>query len=320
MATARLPIKMVSSLTGLTLFVIRIWEQRYRAVTPERTNTNRRIYSEHDVERLNLLRQLTRDGHKIGLIANWPTEKLRQQASEFAPPIPPTNPKTAIRLTTPPSVHSMTQECIAAITAYDAMGLDDTLKRGVTKLGTMGMLQRVVSPLIQRVGELWITGHLTVAHEHLATSVLRMFLLNAAKPFVETKNAPCLVVATPAGQLHELGALLVGAVATQFDWKITYLGVSLPAHEIAGAALQCHARAVALSIVYPEDDSRIENELLLLRERLPIDVPILVGGRAIPAYYNAIQKIGATPIHDLLDLASKLEALRKPAPKGPAQS
>jgi len=202
---------------------------------------------------------------------------------------------------------------VAAMKSLDAKAFDDTLKRGAMALGTMGLLQRVVSPLTQMIGELWIEGSITVAHEHLATSVLRTFLLNAARPFGETKHSPRLVVATPAGQIHELGALLVAAVATHLDWQVIYLGASLPASEIAGAVRQSRARAVALSLVYPEDDLRMESELKLLRELLPADVAILSGGRAMPAYHDTLQKIGAVPVNDLSDLAAQLEALRKPS-------
>jgi hypothetical protein len=49
-------------------------------------------------------------------------------------------------------------------------------------------------------------------------------------------------------------------VTLSWRWQASYLGASLPAAEIAGAARQRRARAVALSLVYPEDDLRLENE------------------------------------------------------------
>ena len=312
MSNAIYPIKVVARLTGLSPFVIRIWEQRYGAVKPERTGTNRRLYTDQHVERLKLLREVAQAGHNIGLIAHWPTEKLRKQAAESSGMLPLAN---RVSSGAPTSIDSLTQECVAAMKALDDEAFDNALKRGAMALGTMGLLQRVIAPLTQMIGELWIDGSITVAHEHLASSVLRTFLLNAARPFGENKQSPRLVVATPAGQLHELGALLVSAMATHLDWQITYLGASLPAPEIAGAARQSRARAVALSLVYPEDDSRLETELKLLRELLPTDVAILAGGRAMPAYQDTLKQIGAVPTGDLSDLATKLEALRKPANK-----
>ncbi len=311
MSEACHPINVVAHRTGLTPYVIRIWEQRYGAVKPDRTGTNRRLYSEQEVERLALLRAVTQAGHKIGIIAHWPTEKLREQA------LVATAPARSARRTLAADLNAgeaLIAECVATMQALDATALQATLQRGAIGLGTMGLLQQVVAPLTQRIGELWIAGRITIAHEHLATAVLRAFLLNAARPFAENQRAPRLLVATPAGQLHELGALLVGAAATQLGWQIVYLGASLPAAEIAGAARQTQARAVALSLVYPEDDAQLPGELKSLREMLPADVAVVAGGRAVPAYREALAGIGARPVHDLAELATELAALRQPAP------
>jgi methylmalonyl-CoA mutase cobalamin-binding subunit len=108
-----------------------------------------------------------------------------------------------------------------------------------------------------------------------------------------------------------LGALLAGAAAANLGWRVTYLGAALPAAEIAGAARQGHARAVALSLVYPEDDARLADELARLRELLPSEVTLLVGGRAAPAYRATLVRIGATVADDLKALCSTLDELRQ---------
>ena len=69
---------MVARRTGLSAHVIRIWEKRYGAVKPERTPTNRRVYSEDQIERLDLLCRVTQAGHSIGHVAKLPTESLRK--------------------------------------------------------------------------------------------------------------------------------------------------------------------------------------------------------------------------------------------------
>ena len=60
------PIKVVSQMTGLSAFVIRAWEKRYSVVIPSRTETNRRLYSENDIEKLRLLNEAVQGGHNIG--------------------------------------------------------------------------------------------------------------------------------------------------------------------------------------------------------------------------------------------------------------
>ena len=295
----------------MTAQVIRIWEKRYAAVEPERTGTNRRLYSDEQIERLCLLRDITQGGHSIGHVAKLPTEKLRGLAAESAAANGPARRSPTGAAATP----SFLNECIAAVKALDSRALDDSLKRASIELGAQGMLQRVIAPLAQALGVLWHDGSITAAHEHFASAIIRVFLGHTAIPFAGLNQAPVLVVATPAGQIHELGALLVGAAAANLGWQVTYLGASLPAAEMAGAARQNRARAVALSLVYPEDDLRLEGELTRLRELLPAEVVVLVGGRAMPAYRGVLDKIGATQVKDLTHLCATLDELRKPAKK-----
>jgi len=301
----------VANRTGLTAHVIRIWEKRYGAVTPQRTETKRRLYSDEEIERLELLRDVTKAGHSIGHVAKLPTEKLRQLAQESREIRPPA-PHTA-RATSP--TEALLEAGVAAVKALDARSLDEVLKRGATHLGAQGLLQRVVAPLAQTLGDLWRDGTLTAAHEHFATAVVRVFLGQAARLFAGAEQSPVLVVATPAGQLHELGALLVGAAAANLGWQVSYLGASLPAAEIAGAARQRRARAVALSLVYPEDDPKLTGELMALRQALPSEVALLVGGRAMSAYREVLEQIGAKPVEDLRQLGLVLDNLRQPARK-----
>jgi len=309
MSQSHQAIRWVAQRTGLSVHVIRVWEKRYGAVAPERTGTNRRLYSDEEVERLSLLRDVTQNGHSIGNVAKLPTGKLRELARQ--------SPARTVAAPAPAasSAAAILEECLAAVKALDGRALDTTLRRAATELGAQGLLVRVVAPLVHEIGERWRSGVITAAHEHFASAVIRIFLGHAAKPFAGLEHAPVLVVGTPTGQLHELGALLAGATAANLGWHVIYLGASLPAAEIAGAARQNRARAVALSLVYPEDDPRLEGELTWLREALPAEIPLLIGGRAAPAYLSALEKIGATLTKDLPELCSKLDDLRKPAAK-----
>lgn len=307
MNESQYPIQLVARLTGLSAHVIRIWEQRYQAVEPQRTPTKRRLYSQRDIERLNLLREASRAGHSIGQIAQLPTDQLDKLVAA-SPNRRARAPRAAGETTV---ADSFLKECVTAIKALDADALDKALKRAATEMGALGLLQRVVAPLTQTIGELWREGTLTSAHEHFASATIRVFLGNLARPFGAIDNAPVLIVATPVGQVHELGALLVGAIAANLGWQVIHLGASLPAAEIAGAARQRQARAIALSLVYPEDDPRLEGELTQLRQSSPGEVELLVGGRAIGAYRDALDKVGAIPIENLAKLGSTLDDLRR---------
>ena len=59
------------------------------------------------------------------------------------------------------------------------------------------------------------------------------------------------------------------------------------------------ARAVGLSIVYPEGPYALEAELKKLRHLLPSDVALITGGRAVPAYRSVLNEIEAVQFQDL---------------------
>jgi DNA-binding transcriptional MerR regulator/methylmalonyl-CoA mutase cobalamin-binding subunit len=306
MAAALHPIQVVVARTGLTAHVIRIWEKRYGAVTPERTETNRRLYSDEQIERLNLLRRLAETGHGIGFVAKLPTDRLNKLAEETA-----AVPAHALRKDEAVGEAAALERALRAIRALDAGALQQVLTEAEVALGGQGVLQRFISPLAQALGQQWRVGDITAAHEHFATAVIRTFLSHAARPFAAVRDAPVLVVATPAGQLHELGALLVAASAANLGWQVIYLGACLGAAEIAGAAKQHQAHAVALSIVYPEDDGNLPAELAHLRELLP-HTTIIAGGRAMPAYGETLSRIAAIQTLDLTQLGTILDGLRAP--------
>jgi methanogenic corrinoid protein MtbC1 len=119
-----------------------------------------------------------------------------------------------------------------------------------------------------------------------------------------------MVVTTPAGQLHELGALVVAAAAASEGWRATYLGPNLPAEEIAGAAEQNEAKAVALSIIYPADDPRQGYELEKLRRYLRDGVVLFVGGRATESYRKTLDAIGAVRSANIPNFRAALKTLR----------
>lgn len=296
-------IRVVAKRTGLSAHVLRVWERRYGAVEPSRTETNRRLYTDEQVERFLQLAAATRAGHSIKDIANLPSDKLRKLAAESS--VESVAPKAAGA-----GPAGMIAECIAAVKRLDAAALEDVLMRGSAEFGAQGFSLKVLAPMVTEIGELWRQGEITAAHEHFATAVIRLFLANATRPYGGAADAPVVVVATPAGQLHELGALLAALVAANLGWNVKYLGGSLPAGEIAGIARQTGARAVALSIVYPEDDQRLAEELSVLRKLVGDSVAIFVGGRAAMGYRDALKKTGAIHCQDVKEFGELLDRSR----------
>ena len=306
----RHPIQVVARRTGLSPEVLRVWEKRYGVVKPGRTTTGRRVYSDTDIEHLRLLREATLLGRRIGDVSRLATKELAavvkedQKAQRNVPP-------TVRNVARPAEAARYLDECLVAAHDLDAERLRITLRRAFLDLSSFGLIEDLIAPLLRGIGEMWAENRLSPSHEHLASELIRQILgqvLTAAKA---EESAPLLLATTPARQRHEIGAMLAAMAALTEGWQIVYLGPDLPAHDIARAAEQADADAVALSIVYPDDDPKMAEELSLLRDHLPERVEILIGGSAAPAYGTAAKRVGARLLRDTRDLRSALAEIRE---------
>ncbi|NJN46935.1 MAG: MerR family transcriptional regulator [Candidatus Competibacteraceae bacterium] len=300
------PIQVVVRRTGLSADVIRAWERRYDAVSPKRSPTSRRLYSNDDVERLLLLRQATQTGRRIGDVARLPLPALKELLATDTPA--PQYTETKRDQAQPPDMHLAA--CMTAVRSLDARGLEAALAEAALVLSTPTLLENIISELLRQIGDGWRIGDLRACHEHLASAQLRTFLGHLANHSNMHGNGPGLLVTTPMGQQHELGALMATITATLGGWNSLYLGPNIPSDEIAFAAIEKKIRVVALSISYPADDPRLPEALHRLRRQLPADSTLLIGGAAAPGYRLALDEIGAIYIPDLTSLSAHLDQLR----------
>lgn len=306
------PIRVVSLRTGLSPDILRVWEKRYGAVSPSRTPTGRRAYSDQDLERLRLLRQATLGGRRIGDVANLSTEALQRLVKGDAAELARTpSPPSATAETTFGSAVDWLESCLGAVRALDTVRLDAILRRALLVLGVPGFIETLVVPLVHKIGGLWEDGSLDPYEEHFATVIVRRVLEGAIRDTADDASRPSLLVATPARQRHEIGALLAAAYATAHGWRAVYLGPDLPASDIAHAARTRGVRAVALSIVYPVIDPALAEDLRALRKLLPGTVTILAGGAGAVSFRRVLDGIGATTAVDLHELGAALRELER---------
>ena len=304
-AIARHPIGIVAERTGLTQDVLRVWERRYHVVEPGRSPSGQRLYSDADIERLRLLARATALGRTIGQVATLPTADLTRMVREDeearrAPDGGGDPADSALALLGPALEHTL---------ALDGSGLHAVLWRALLALGLPAFLDRVAAPLLVRIGDEWHAGRLTPAQEHLASAVVHRTITTAMQTLSVAAGAPNLLVATPAGERHEIGAILAAAAATAEGWCVTYLGADLPAADIAEAAIRAEVQAVGLSVVFAPDRGTMTQEIVALRGALPSSIPLLLGGGAASGFTDAITGDGILVLGDLYDLRQALRAV-----------
>lgn len=278
----------VVRLTGLSEHVLRAWERRHGAVVPKRSAGGTRRYSAEDVARLRLLAAAAAEGVPIRELAELSDADL---AARAARPAPPKGPRLAA--------------LFEALARLDLIELERQLGLQLSALGVLPFLETIALPFLREIGARWERGELQPFAEHAASAALRGVLARAQRA-VTDRGAGCLVLATPAGERHELGILIVSLCAQERGVRVLYLGAELPVDEIARAALDARASAVGLGIV-ALDATAAGREVRALRRRLPDAVELWLGGAG--AERLASQPDGTCLVPDLAALDTRLALL-----------
>ena len=307
------PIQVVTRRTGVSADVLRVWEKRYAVVTPVRSPSGRRLYSDADIERLRLIVRATRTGRTIGQVAALPIAALVALLDE-QPASEPTGRGRGPADAAPPSpsvAGDLLEACVEAIARFDAVTLDLLLRRAVVALSADDFLDAVVVPLMQHLQVHRLDGSLRRSHGHLATAVLRRVLDH----IVATATAPLasrdVVVTALGGHAHEVEALIVAAATAADGWRVTYVGPGVPPEDVADTLEQVEARLLILSLAAPPGDREIPRELRRLRTLLPARVALLVVGTTAEVQRASIVDTGATPLVGLAALRARLRELRQ---------
>ena len=315
---ARHSIGVVADRTGLSVHQLRAWERRHGAVRPERTEGGHRLYSDEDLRRLELLAELTRRGRRIGQLADLPTGELtslverdRRSEGEQRAETGQGNGGAALE--------EARRQAVEAVEDFDLDRLETVVRRASLKHGLRTFVDGLVVPVLTEVGDRWHAGELGVAQEHMASGVFSRSLQHMLEGTAADPDAPAIVVGTPRGHRHEIGAMVAAALAGSEGWRVYYLGADLPAEEIADAAREVDARAVALSLVYAVNGASTGDELRRLRDGLPDTVDVLVGGRGASGMEEAVGGTGLRVVPGFVEFGERLRELAvegRPSPEG----
>lgn len=215
-------------ITGLSVYTIRGWENRYSTFQPQRSATGRREYDKADLERALLLRDLVKRGHRISQLTLLPNKKLLSLLEVSSPP-----------LTLP---HSP-----AVARACDLIFLQkwERLKEHIHTVQLKDVSALVREFLVPLLGQLSCSvgeGTASISQEHILSSLIKEKIYTASADLrkkqqrQKIKLKPGFVLATPEGDHHDLGLLLANLLIQSHGFSTIYLGCHSPAKDLAETA------------------------------------------------------------------------------------
>jgi DNA-binding transcriptional MerR regulator len=245
---------------GVSVPVLRMWEQRYGVVVPVRSERGFRLYSGGD-ERL--LRRMVSLVH-AGIAPREAARVVRAEAAASPSPAPDV-----------PALAKLRAELQAALEAFDdsrAQGVFDRLFGG---FGLAAALSGAVLPCLAALGDAWAEGRLSVAHEHFASTLIRARLLALARGW-DAGGGERAVLACPPDERHDVGLIAFGLVLHESGWRVVFFGADTPVEAINVAAAALSPGLVTLSSV---DADKVQAAVSGLR--LPASTALAIGGEAV---------------------------------------
>ncbi len=212
-------IKDLENLSGIKAHTIRIWEQRYNFLKPQRTGTNIRYYSNEELKTVLNIALLNKYGFKISHIDKMNPEELREKIVSLS--------------NLQAQQERMINELIQFMIDLDTDKFETLLDSYITSKGIDKTIMQVMFPFVEKIGILWLTNHINPAQERLVTNIIRQKLIigidGAFTHFTVNKT---VMLFLPEGEHHELGLLYMYYLLKSKGVSTIYLGANVPVKDV----------------------------------------------------------------------------------------
>jgi MerR family transcriptional regulator, light-induced transcriptional regulator len=141
-----------------------------------------------------------------------------------------------------------------------------------------------ICPAMQRVGELWFNGELTIAQEHLATRTVLNAVqkLRSIVPVAQAQHGRAALCCTVESDFHELPTHLVQTLLESAGWEVLNFGANTPLYALAEEVVEKRPRLVCLSATFLTDIERVARDYREFRNVIAkLNVTVIFGGRVL---------------------------------------
>jgi len=216
-------IKDLEKLSGIKAHTIRIWEQRYDIITPGRTKTNIRYYTEQDLKLILNIALLNRNGIKISKIAEMKQEEILEKVAAIS----------EINFENDVQLDALTLSMIE----MDEYKFDRIISTNIQQLGFERTMLEVIYPFLDKLGLLWLTGSINPVQENFMSYLIRQKIVSAidSLPVTTGMGIPKFLIYLPEGESQELSLLFMHYLLKARRFRVIYIGKNVNVSDIQDA-------------------------------------------------------------------------------------
>ena len=256
-------IQFVSNITGINPHTIRAWEKRYNAIVPERDANGRRLYNQKDIDRLNLLNGLVRNGNSISDIAHLPSIELEDIYQKFIG-----NKKEVSIAVNQADIKEILTNIYMGLEFFKLDIISHELAKACDTLSPRDLALEVITPLIIKIRIMKQEKFLSDKQRSAIFLIIKSHIIKKLfKTQIDTKDTRKIVLASPEGELNEMGILIAALLCQGHRVDFYFLGSKVVPELLAEISQQLKADIIFLGLNYSVQTVTI-NETFNYQEKL----------------------------------------------------
>ncbi len=267
-------IKDLENLSGIKAHTIRIWEQRYAFLNPQRTDTNIRYYSNVELQRILNIALLNKYGFKVSHINKMTEEEI--------------NEKVLTLSQLEAQKERLLNELICHMIDMKMDRFESVLDKYISVRGVEKTITQIIFPFMERIGILWLTNHINPAQEHLVTNIVRQkLILGIENVKLQADSKTSLLLFLPEGEYHELGLLFIHYLLKSKGIKVLYLGANVPIRDVEFLVKEKSPDILYIHLTSIGNNFNLEKFITNISNKIP-DKPIVVSGLPFQTYKKSV--------------------------------
>jgi methanogenic corrinoid protein MtbC1 len=176
------------------------------------------------------------------------------------------------------------EEVFILLNDCNVKGLVDIYEKYSRLLGLTDFYDKLLKPVMYRIGDLWQKGQLDVATEHASTNTaLGLVKIINERITARTKEPSSrykAVICTPDGELHGLACNMIESLLLSRGFKIYNISTSIPSDYIIDYIRDLQPDIVLVSITLVENIKSAERLIHQIHAKYNNKLPVVVGGSA----------------------------------------
>lgn len=260
-------IKDLEHLSGIKAHTIRIWEQRYKLFSPQRTSTNIRFYNDDDLKLILNISTLKNHGYKISKIVGMPHDAMFEEIRKIS----------ASSKFYEDQINSLT---VSMVDLNEAL-FSEILSQNIDKYGFEKTMMNIIYPFMRKIGILWLTNSINPAQEHFISHLVRQKLIVATEELAINEDAELFLLFLPEGELHELGILFANYILRERGFRTIFFGQSVPLNALEEVFYKLNPNYLFTAMTTTPDPSDVQQYVDTLSKKFNETTIFITGSRVV---------------------------------------